>query len=203
MFLTDTLIVIGVAAINLGTINESDGLQERSFWLRNDGNENVTMVQGYTSCGCTTIMFPKDKTIFPKDSVNVTLRFNPNGKGGEFYESGTIVYGQARKRLQLAMYGNCISSEETLMKQFPIRVNDYIRISDNRFDLGRMRIGEKKERTIVALHQDDGNRKELIHISFSPNKEMKKGLNHYSYPITIKEKEEDIHFSITLDFILD
>ena len=86
MLLTDTLIVIGMATVSLGTINEADGLQERTFWLRNNGTEAVTLVQGYTSCGCTTIQFDKEQSIAPGDSSAVTLRFNPQGKGGEFEE---------------------------------------------------------------------------------------------------------------------
>ena len=125
----DTLVNIGLATISLGTINESDGRQEREFWLRNAGTEAVTLVQGYTSCGCVRLTFPLGKTIQPDDSVRTMLNFDPKGKGGEFFERGTIVYGQSRKRVDIAMEGVCITSEETLMKQFPIEINDGLRLS--------------------------------------------------------------------------
>ena len=55
--IADTLTVIGLATIALGTIQEADGPVEHTFWLRNDGTETVVLHQGYTSCGCTTIRF--------------------------------------------------------------------------------------------------------------------------------------------------
>ena len=112
MLVADTLVAIGFASISLGTIQEADGVQERTFWLRNDGTEAVALLQGYTSCGCTTIHFTKDEPIAVGDSTSVVLRFNPQGKGGEFEETGTIVYGPNRKRIQLSMVGTCITSEE-------------------------------------------------------------------------------------------
>ena len=74
MLLADTLVYIGLAVLPLGTINESDGVQERTFWLRNDGTEAVTLYQGYTSCGCTTIDFAKDTEISMRVEPSFTAR---------------------------------------------------------------------------------------------------------------------------------
>ena len=71
MLVTDTLVAISFATVSLGTIQEADGVQERTFWLRNDGTEAVALVQGYTSCGCTTIHFTKDEPIAVGDSTSV------------------------------------------------------------------------------------------------------------------------------------
>jgi hypothetical protein len=40
----------------------------------------------------------------------------------------------------------CITSEETLLRQFPVRISDHLRLPTDRFDLGVMRQGESKER---------------------------------------------------------
>ena len=202
MLVADTLVAIGFATLSLGTIQEADGVQERTFWLRNDGTEAVTLVQGYTSCGCTTIHFAKDEPIAIGDSTCVALRFNPQGKGGEFEETGTIVYGPHRKRIQLSMVGTCITSEETLMRQFPIRISDQIRLSANHFDLGIMHIGETKERGVVILHRDEGNRQERIPITFTVDAQTPKGLQHIPFPIrtTVQGKEQTL--TITLDILV-
>ena len=202
MLVADTLVVIGFATISLGTIQEADGVQERAFWLRNAGTEAVTLVQGYTSCGCTTIQFDKDKSIAVGDSTCVTLRFNPQGKGGEFEETGTIVYGPNRKRVNLSMIGNCITSEETLMRQFPVRISDDIRLSTNRFDLGIMHIGETKERNVVILHCNENNRQERIVIKFAVDSKTPKGLQHIPYSIKIKVKGKEETLTITLDVLI-
>ena len=202
MLVADTLVAIGFATISLGTINEADGVQERTFWLRNDGTEAVTLVQGYTSCGCTTIQFDKDKPIAAGDSTSVVLCFNPQGKGGEFEETGTIVYGPNRKRVNLSMIGNCITSEETLMRQFPVRISDDIRLSSNRFDLGIMHIGETKERNVVILHRNENNRQERITIKFAVDTKTPKGLQHIPYTIKTKVKGKEQALTITLDVLI-
>ena len=202
MLLVDTLVVIGLSTVSLGTIQEANGVQERTFWLRNDGKEAVALVQGYTSCGCTTIDFVKDQPIAVGDSTAVTLRFNPRGKGGEFEETGTIVYGPHRKRVQMSMVGTCITSEETLLKQFPVRISDDIRLSASRFDLGIMKVGETKERNVIVLHKDEGNRQERIPIVFTVDASTPKGLQHIEIPVTTKDQGRDLSLTITLDVLI-
>lgn len=200
--LIEKLVVLGLATISLGTIHEADGVKERSFLLRNDGDTSVTLIQGYTSCGCTTIHFDKDKAIMPGDSTHVRLAFNPRGKGGEFYESGTIVYGSDRKRVEIAMEGICVTSEETLMRQFPIRISDNIRITTDRFDLGIMPVGTSRELTVVVLHRDENDRKELVFVKFDADAKMPKGVNHIAYPIEILEKGKKKTITITIDVLI-
>ncbi len=202
VLVADTLVTIGLATISLGTIQEADGVKERTFWLRNNGTEAVALVQGYTSCGCTTILFTKDEPIAVGDSTSVTLRFNPQGKGGEFEETGTIVYGPNRKSVHLSMVGTCITSEETLMRQFPICISDDIRLSSNHFDLGIMHVGDTRERGVVILHRYDNNRQERIPITFTVDSQTTKGLQHIPYPIKILVKGKVQTITITLDVLV-
>ena len=202
MLVVDTLVVLGMATISLGNIQEADGIKEHDFWLRNAGQEAVTLQQGYTSCGCTTIQFAKNESIAVGDSICVTLRFNPQGKGGEFEETGTIVYGPNRKHIQLSMTGTCVTSEETLMRQFPIRISDNLRLSSNRFDLGIMHVGESKERSVIILHRDEGNRQERIAITFTVDANTAKGLKHISYPVKTMENNKEVTAVITLDVLI-
>lgn len=198
----DSLIVIGLSAISLGTINEADGRLEREFWLRNVGTEAVSIVQGYTSCGCVKLLFPLGETILPADSVRTVLSFDPKGKGGEFYERGTIVYGESRKRLNLVMEGVCVSSEESLMRQYPIRINDDIRISANQFDVGEMSIGETKTRNVVILHRNENNRSECIPVSIKADSTLTKGVHHITQTITTISNNRKIIIHIHFHFVL-
>ena len=197
MLVADTLVVIGLATISLGTIQEADGPKEHTFWLRNAGRQTVTLTQGYTSCGCTTIHFDKACQVKPGDSTAVTLRFNPRGKGGEFEEVGTIEYGTLRKRISLSLTGTCITSEETLLRQFPVRINDTLRLSTSRFDLGIMHPGETKERNVVVLHRND-NRQERIPIRYAVDTKTPKGLQHIAYPVKVGKEA----VTITLDVLV-
>ncbi len=202
MLVADTLVAIGLATISLGTIQEGDGVQEHSFWLRNNGLAAVTLHQGFTSCGCTTIHFAKDSTVLPGDSTQVTLRFNPRGKSGEFLETGTIVYGVDRKQILLSMVGNCVTSEETLLRQFPIRINNRLRLSADRFDLGVIRVGELKKRHVIVLHSDEGNRQEILSVSFSPDENSPKGLQHIVRSVTTIDDGRQRELKITLDVMI-
>ena len=202
MLIADTLVVIGLATASLGTIQETGGAQEHTFWLLNDGTEAVTLQQGYTSCECTTIDFDRYAQVQPGDSSAVTLRFNPQGRGGEFTVTGTVVYGAERKRVKLAMTGTSVLSEETLMKRFPVGVSDNLRLSTDRFDLGVMHPGETKERSVVVLHRDENDRAETLTLTFTPDANTPKGLQHISYPLVTSERGKDRQLIITLDVVV-
>ncbi|MBQ9533190.1 MAG: DUF1573 domain-containing protein [Prevotella sp.] len=202
--LTQWLVVIGTAVVSLGTIHEADGIKEHSFWLRNEGNDSVRLVQGYTSCGCTTIGFDKNAVVAPGDSTSVVLTFNPQGKGGDFEETGTLVYRVSDKtqRIALSLTGNCITSEETLLRQFPIRINDDLRMSANHYDLGIMHKGETKQRGIVVLHRDEGNRQEYIPVTFSVGKDMETGIHHVSQTLKVRSLKQEVTTTIIYDVLV-
>lgn len=202
MLIADTLVVIGLATASLGTIQETGGIQEHTYWLRNDGSEAVMLQQGYTSCECTTIEFDRFEQVQPGDSTAVTLRFNPQGRGGEFTVTGTLVYGEERKRVKLAMTGTSILSEETLMRRFPVKVSDNLRLSTDRFDLGVMHPGETKERTVVVLHRDENDRTGQLTITYTPTDSTPKGLQHIPYTVTTTEQGKQQQLVITLDVMI-
>lgn len=200
--ITDTLIVVGLATISLGTIQQKGGVQEQHFLLTNPGSEMVTLGRGYTSCSCTTVNFQEYATVAPGDTINVTMRFDPQGKIGEFKETAIVVYGN-NKYVQLTLTGESLTNEEMLMRLFPIRVSDNLRLDTDHFDFGEMRAGETKEREVVVLHKDENNRKERIPIVFTPNQKVQKGLQHITLPIKTYEKGREVIINVTLDVYLD
>ena len=202
MLVADTLVVIGLATASLGTIQEAGGVQEHTFWLRNDGTEAVMLQQGYTSCECTVMDFDRYAQVQPGDSSRVTLKFNPQGRGGEFNVTGTVVYGTERKRVKLSMTGSSVLSEQTLMKRYPVAVSKHLRLSTDRFDLGIMHPGEAKERTVVVLHRDENDRTEQLTVSFTPDDKTPKGLQHISYPIITTDNGKECQLNITLDVMI-
>ena len=195
----DHLVVVGMATLQLGTILESDGVQCRTFTVCNDGDSPVTLLQGYTSCGCTTISFSKDSVLPPGDSSEVKLRFNPRGKAGEIYESGTVVYGDSRQSVQMAMEGCCITSEETLAKMFPIVIDDDLRISRNQFDLGFVHPGATKTVHVGVLHRHDGNRQQVVPVSYTVSPDMPAGVHHVDVPVSVDKGKHQVNFNVRLD----
>lgn len=202
MLIADTLVVIGLATASLGTIQENGGVQEHTFWLRNDGTEAVTLQQGYTSCECTTMEFDRFAQVQPGDSSQVILRFNPQGRGGDFNVTGTVVYGTERKRIKLAMTGNSVLSEKTLRMRYPIVVSDNLWLSTDHFDLGVMHSGETKERNVVVLHRDENDRTETLTITYTPDDKTPKGLQHIPYKVTTTAQGKQRQLIITLDVMI-
>ncbi len=205
MMIADTLIVIGMTAVNLGTIQEDDGIQQHTFWLHNTSQQEVILLQGYTSCGCTTINFTKNDTLLAGDTTQITLYFNPRGKGGKFLETGTVVYAadhQKPKHVILSLEGVCITREETLLRQFPIYVNENLRLSTDHFDLGLMHAGETKTRHIVVLHRDEHNRQEILKVDFVAEHYYGKGLQHIPLNLFTMVKGKKIKLTIIMDVVI-
>lgn len=217
------LIVIGLSVLNIGTIREDGGIVTRSFWLRNDGQTTVTLVQGYTSCGCTTIDYPHDAVLAPGDSAQVTLHFNPRNKGGEFYENGTVVYTAnneqsmmgngtgatkqcAAKRyfVNMALEGNCITSDETLLRQHPVVIDDALRISTNRYDLGYMSVGQKRTLSVSAIISDGTSwqRTQFVDVSMTIDATMPKGKQHLTRTFEVDVYGKKREFTVTYDVII-
>ena len=78
-------------------------------------------------------------------------------------------------------------------------MSDRLRLSANRFDLGIMHVGETKQRTVVLLHRDDGDRREPVTITFTPTADTPKGLQHIDYPIGTPGQEG---LTIRLDVVV-
>lgn len=210
--LTDILHVIGLATMSLGTIHESEGVQQHSFWLRNDASYSVTLMQGYTSCGCTTIDFEKGAIVVPGDSTQVTLRFNPQGKSGDFLETATVAYmptdsvsilePSKAKRVQMELEGECVPSDESLLRQFPISINENLSVSKARFDIGVMKPGATRTVYVAVLHRNDNNRKESFPVTFSVTDKTAKGIQHVEHVIEITDKGKRVPFTVVLDVLV-
>lgn len=203
------LVPIGLATILLGTIHESDGVQERQFWLRNDGAEAVVLQQGYASCHCTTIDFERGATVAPGDSTCVILRFNPQGKGGEFYESGTVRYSplpsslsSVTSQVSVAFEGTCITSEETLLRQFPIQLNDHLSLSRDRFDFGVMAPGSQRTAYVTVLHWDEDCRRETLPVVFTAPLTSSLSPLTLKIPLTTSDSGKPFEFTVMIDVIV-
>lgn len=196
---TTLLLSLALATASLGNIHEEDGPRSHDFRLVNDMKDTIQLSQGYTSCGCTTISFTRDRVLLPRDTAMVRLTFRPMGKADEFQEEATLTYlrlvnGTAQeehpvRHVDMRLTGFCTPSKETLQKQFPIEISPKVRLSNNRFDLGRMSLGEEKQRTVVALYVKDGMRREVLTVTFRA-KNLAKGLQHTEQKARLSTGEE-------------
>lgn len=148
-------VIAAIAAINIGTVLDTDSPISRTYWLRNDGEYGWKISNIYTSCGCTTAQYDKDRLVRQGDSISVTLTFNPQGRNGDFSQTGTVMItdGEEQTKTTLSIEGTVTRSKETIQRQFPFECGKGIRASVNKMDFGVLSAGKVKSKHI-ALHND-------------------------------------------------
>lgn len=68
---------------NLGNLEEGK-IYERSFPIKNTGDSDLEVKAVKVGCGCTTILYPKDKvTVPPAQAIEAKFTFNTEGMDGE------------------------------------------------------------------------------------------------------------------------
>lgn len=174
MCVADSLIVLSLATLSLGQVRD-DAPQTRTFVVQNAGTDTLQLGQAYTSCGCTTVEYTRGQRLAPADTAHIQLHFNPRGKQGPFEEEARLVYTADRRNVAVRLTGEVVSSEASLARQFPI-VQGTLRLSADRFDLGRLRYGESRERTLVILHPDGA--RQTVPLTFTATPDLTRGLHH-------------------------
>ena len=177
------IIRVALASVVLGTVMEASGPVTHRFWLHNDDDRAFAIRQTYPSCDCTSISPERLDSVSPGDSVAVDVTFNPRGKGGEFYETATIVL-QDNSHVTLSIEGDVVTSEETLRRMFPRRVDDSTYCSLSERDLGVMAPGQKKTVRYSLLRlgpEQDWNdtRQEYHEFEFQVPYDAKKGVQSF------------------------
>ncbi len=145
------VITVATAAINFGVIQEKNGVVSHRFVLRNESDVPVRICQTYPSCGCTTISCDTSH-VPPRDSVPVDVSFNPEGRGGEFYETASIVVASASDTsiVTLSVEGEVQTSEETLIRQYPV-CRDSLWLTTDTLRMGEVRRGASRTMYLGVL----------------------------------------------------
>lgn len=148
-------VIAAIAAINIGTVLDTDSPISRDYWLKNVGEYGWKISQIYTSCGCTTAEFDKDKLVRQGDSIMVTLTFNPEGRHGDFSQTGTVMLtdGEEQEKTILTIEGTVQRSDATIKRQFPYECGNGVRASVNQMDYGILSAGKTKSK-YVALYNE-------------------------------------------------
>lgn len=165
------VITVAMAAINFGVIQERNGAVSHRFVLRNASDVPVRICQTYPSCGCTTISCDTSH-VPPRDSVPVDVSFNPAGRGGEFYETASIVVASASDTsvVTLSVEGEVQTSEETLLRQYPVRRGSLWLTTDT------LRMGEVRRGASRTMH-------------LGVLRDMRSG-DHLSLPVTFRADDK-------------
>lgn len=115
--------------VDFGVINEEDGPKSIRTYIRNIGDETVSLLKVRPTCGCTAADFQKDP-VAPGDSAWIDLTYNPFRRPGRFekYVKITPTRGAA---VDLPVTGLVMASEATLENFFPVNTG-LLRLSADR-----------------------------------------------------------------------
>ena len=139
--------------IDFGSVKESDGLIHKEFRGINIGNEADLIMNVATSCGCTSVEFPKDK-VLPGDTAIIRFSFDPSGRPGrnektlKVFSSGS----QGPERLTFS----CVvkASEETLDKRFP-NGGGGLRAESSELNIGEMKTNGRRYAFVGLYNQTE------------------------------------------------
>lgn len=166
MMQSGLIIAVAVASFNFGTLQERNGSVSHRFMLRNDSPVAVRVCQTFPSCGCTTIACDTS-LVAPHDSVAVDVTFNPVNRGGDFYETASVVMASTADTtvVTLSVEGSVVTSEETLMRQYPVR-QGAVRLTADTLNMGEVRRGGSKTMYVGVLHDLQTGRHESVPVTF-------------------------------------
>lgn len=191
--MTTTGLVIGVAAtlFNFGIIHERDGNVSHRFMLRNDSQTAVRICQTYPSCGCTTISCDT-ALVAPHDSVAVDVSFAPYNRGGDFYETASLVIASQTDTtvVTLALEGTVITSEETLMRQYPVRQGE-LRLSTDTLHMGEVRRGTSKTMFVGVMPGLQADLRQSVPVTFVADKKVEWGKVSRTVKVAVDDDRQD------------
>lgn len=107
------ILVADEASYDLGKLNETDGLVNHTFQLRNVSDRPLRIGHVRTTCGCTAASY--DSTLVaPGKEVVITLTYNPKNRPGTIDVDGFVyVEGYERQPMaRLSLYGEVLDSDE-------------------------------------------------------------------------------------------
>ena len=93
---------------DFGTIKSSDGQVTATYHFTNTGTEPLLIITvSNGGCGCTTPSYPK-APIAPGKSGEITIKFDPTGRRGEFNREVKVKTNASKKRVSLRFSGAII-----------------------------------------------------------------------------------------------
>lgn len=156
-------------------IQEEKGIVTISYKFTNTGTAPLIISNANTSTSRIEISYPKNP-ILPEKTGEITVKYDPTKKDGEFNRTITIISNAKNRIAVLYLKGNVIARPLSLEEQYPTLVNNLRYKKDsNRLYLNDVKNTEIKTDTIFLLNNSnetiDLEFKNIVnYIKISPNK---------------------------------
>lgn len=143
---------------NFGRVNEEAGEVVCRFGFCNSGADSVVIRKVRSSCGCTTVDYPRGK-IAPGDSAFVTVAYDPAMRPGKF-DRKVLIYADDGK-YQLRVTGTVVPSEETAVQLFPERYGQ-LRLGRRMVYVGDVKQGYRRIGGVTGYNSG----RDTLHVAF-------------------------------------
>lgn len=128
---------------DFGTVHESDGPLERTFSFRNARRDTVVICDMTTACRCITGN-PSFSRVAPGEVGEITLRFDPAYRSGDFRYTVVLWYFDRNIRQSVEVTGNVVPMKHPIEEDHPYSWGEGLYTSHKVLPFGSMKPGETK-----------------------------------------------------------
>lgn len=131
---------------DFGLMSENDGPRTAEFQLTNLGSRKVLIKDVTPSCGCTKVVFPKEK-IGKGATAKIKVTFDPQERPGKFDKAVYVYLNEEQKPVVLSVKGTVMASAETLQLFYPFSLGN-LRLDTASVDFGELKRGVRRREFI-------------------------------------------------------
>lgn len=102
-----TIIAFEEVEFDFGNIKQGD-VVKHVFKFKNAGKNDLIIVNGFGSCGCTVPTYPKEP-IHPGQSSEILVQFNSENKAGAQNKKVFLIANTAEAKTELSIKANVIA----------------------------------------------------------------------------------------------
>lgn len=117
-----------VAEHDFGQIPEEGGPVSCSFTGVNEGSEPLVILDVTTSCGCTVPVFSR-QPVMPGASTRIVVKFDPQGRPGNFDRTLAVYSTLRRKEASLAIRGYVTPRPRSTEELYPVDAGQGLRLN--------------------------------------------------------------------------
>lgn len=128
---------------DFGTINEPDGPVVKSFSFRNARRDTLVICDITTACRCITGS-PSFARVAPGETGEITLRFDPAYRSGNFDYTVVLWYFGRKARQSVKVIGNVVPMSHPIEEDHPYSLGGGLYTSHKVLPFGTFRPGETK-----------------------------------------------------------
>lgn len=132
---------------NFGKIQEVNGAVSHTFEFTNTGSTPFVLENVITSCGCTTPKYSREP-ILPGKKGKIEVVFDPAGRPGPFRKEITITSNNRTNINKLTITGEVIERPKSPEEDFPVLLENGLRVERQSAGMGYLPRGGTKSITI-------------------------------------------------------